>query len=422
MSTSSLLVERAGLIAEARQIHERVGTGREVTGEERQTFDRLMSKADLLLADARSVEVLERRAMWNEMRRPTLAGPGFDPEARVYADPQLRTRVAKSREYRSSPAYRGLFLDWLVRGSEIAEHIPVEFRDTVIGTDAKGGYLTTPVVITDRIVRLIGDLVWIRSKATVLTLLMGKSMGIPQISQDMADSNWTTETAAIVEDTNMLLSQRVLEPKLLSKLVKASMRFMLTVANADMFLANELGYKFGVTEERAFMTGSGVGQPLGIFTADPNGIPTSRDISTGNSATAIGADNLFALKFGIKQVYRIDPSCSWIWSPEAVRQIMLLKDTTGHYLWEPSTQFGQPDKLLNIPVCESAFAPNTFTTGLYLGVIGAFRYYYIVEHDDLTFQRVTELYSGTNTIGIIARRWVDGSPVVAEAFTRSKLA
>jgi HK97 family phage major capsid protein len=415
--SSSLLIERAGLVGEARGLYERAARdGRDFTSEDYAQFKNMMDRADTLQAEARSAEARERAMSW---RTPPA---GYDPGVKMYADPQLRARVAKSREYRSTPQYRGLFLDWLVRGSDIAEHIPPEFRDTVIGTDAKGGYLTTPVVITDRIVRLIGDLVWIRSKATVLTLVMGKSMGIPQISTDMADSNWSTETAAIIEDTSMVLSQRILEPKLLSKLCKASMRFMLTVANADMFLANELGYKFGVTEERAFMTGSGVGQPLGLYTADANGIDTSRDVSTGNTATAIGPDNLFAMKYGIKQVYRIDPSCAWIWSPEAVRQIILLKDTTGHYLWEPSTQFGQPDKLLNIPVCESAFAPNTFTTGLYVGLIGAFRYYYIVEYDDLTIQRVTELYSGTNTIGLIARRFVDGSPIVAEAFARCKLA
>ena len=102
--------------------------------------------------------------------------------------------------------------------------------------------------------------------------------------------------------------------------------------------------------------------------------------------------------------------------------IMLLKDTANNYLFQPATVSGEPDRLLSIPIGESEYVPNTFTTGQYVGLLGAFRYYHIVEYDTLTIQKLTEKYTFENNVGFIARRFVDGSPVVAEAFSRSKLA
>jgi HK97 family phage major capsid protein len=37
-------------------------------------------------------------------------------------------------------------------------------------------------------------------------------------------------------------------------------------------------------------------------------------------------------------------------------------------------------------------------------------------------QRLVELYAATNEVGFIGRRWVDGAPVLDEAFARLKMA
>jgi HK97 family phage major capsid protein len=49
--------------------------------------------------------------------------------------------------------------------------------------------------------------------------------------------------------------------------------------DAENEVTNELGYKFGVTEEKAFLTGDGSGKPLGVFTASASGISTARDVT-----------------------------------------------------------------------------------------------------------------------------------------------
>ena len=78
--------------------------------------------------------------------------------------------------------------------------------------------------------------------------------------------------------------------------------------------------------------------------------------------------------------------------------------------------------ILDIPVIMSEYAPNTFTTGLYAGILGDFSYYWIADALDMTIQVLTELYAESNQNGYILRSETDGMPVLEEAFVRVTLA
>jgi HK97 family phage major capsid protein len=106
---------------------------------------------------------------------------------------------------------------------------------------------------------------------------------------------------------------------------------------------------------------------------------------------------------------------------DAIRQIQQLKDTTNQYLWQPSVLAGQPDTLLGYGVLESEYIPNTFTTGLYVGMFGDLSSYWICDQLNYTVQRLTELYAATNQVGFIGRMSTDGAPVDELAFSRIKL-
>jgi HK97 family phage major capsid protein len=131
-------------------------------------------------------------------------------------------------------------------------------------------------------------------------------------------------------------------------------------------------------------------------------------------------DGLIAAKYALKDAYRM--KANWLFHRNAVEQVSKLKDGDGQYLWQPSVQAGQPDRLFNLPIVTSEFAPNTFTTGLYVGLLGDFSFYWIVDSMDLEIQRLVELYAETNQTGFIGRAFTDGQPVLAEAFARVKLA
>lgn len=78
--------------------------------------------------------------------------------------------------------------------------------------------------------------------------------------------------------------------------------------------------------------------------------------------------------------------------------------------------------LLGSPFNMSEYAPNTFTTGQYVGIFGDFSNYWIADALDMQVQRLVELYAATNQTGLIGRMETDGMPVLAEAFARVKLA
>ncbi len=69
-----------------------------------------------------------------------------------------------------------------------------------------------------------------------------------------------------------------------------------------------------------------------------------------------------------------------------------LKDLNGAYLWQPSVQAGQPDKLLGYDLYTSPYAP-TVEAGALAIAFGDFRNYWIGDRAGRTVQRLNELYA-----------------------------
>ena len=101
--------------------------------------------------------------------------------------------------------------------------------------------------------------------------------------------------------------------------------------------------------------------------------------------------------------------------------IRKLKTGDGEYLWKPGLT-DRPDTILEIPVEESEYVPNTFTTSLYVGILGDWSFYWIADALNMNIQVLAELYAETNQNGYIGRKETDGMPVLEEAWVRVKLA
>jgi HK97 family phage major capsid protein len=273
--------------------------------------------------------------------------------------------------------------------------------------------------LVDAIIKAVDNMLFIRAKATKYRVDSALSLGVPTIESDPSDGEWTAEANTATSDTAMNLCRRELKPHQLSKLVKVSNKLIRLNQNTEAIVTDRVAYKIGVSQEKGFMTGNGVNQPLGLFVASNDGIPTSRDVSTGNTATAITFDGLKEAKYSVKAQYmRV---AEWIFHRDAIKMLSKIKDGEGDYIWEPSTTMGDPDMLLGSAFNMSEYAPNTFTTGQYVGLYGDMSFYWIADSMDMQIQRLVELYAGSNQIGLIARTETDGMPVLAEAFARVKL-
>ena len=186
---------------------------------------------------------------------------------------------------------------------------------------------------------------------------------------------------------------------------------------ADLFIGRAK-YKLGYTQENAYCNGDGQGKPLGLFVASNDGIPTTQDVSTDNTTTAVKADNLIEVQSKVPDEY----DCEWMWHPDGIKKLRKLKDGEGQYLWRPGLDKGESNTLLGKKYNKSKFVPNTWTTGEYVGIYGDFSFYWILDALDMEVQVLFELYAENNQIGYIIRYEGDGQPVMAEAFARVTLA
>lgn len=297
-----------------------------------------------------------------------------------------------------------------------------EVRALNSGSDVEGGYLKAPEVMVKQLLKGLDNQVFMRANATVLPPMMAdSSLGVPTLDADLDDYDWTTELQTGNEDTAMRFGKREMRPHPMAKRIKISKTLLRSAAMPIEQIVNQrMVYKLGITQEKAYLNGDGNRKPLGVYVASNDGIPTSRDVSTGNTTTAVTFDGLIEAKYALKAPYWA--KARWQFHRDAVKAITKIKDADGNYIWRQSVRDGEADTILGRPLDVSEYVPNTFTTGNYVGMFADFSYYWIADSLDLQIQRVVELYAETNQDGFIARYEGDGAPVLAEAFARIKLA
>ena len=287
--------------------------------------------------------------------------------------------------------------------------------------DTSGGYLVTPEQFVARLIQKKDNMVFVRRLATVIPVPNAASLGAPALDNDPGDPTWTAEIKTGSEDSTLDFDKRQLFPHPLARRIKVSKKLLeVAVMNVDAIVRDRLAYKFAVVEENVFLNGTGQNQPLGVMVASANGINTGRDMSTDNTATQLKADNLINCKYALKAQYRNSPANRWAFHRDTIKAIRKLKDGEGNYLWKQGLS-DRPDTILDIPFEESEYMPATFTTGLYVGILGDWSYYWIADAMSMRIQVLTELYAETNQNGYIGRMEVDGMPVLEEAFVRVKM-
>jgi len=377
---------------------------RELTAEESEKYSRMEADQEKLRAD---IEREERQAALDRELE------SFDREPARMPSPDPGGRSANPR---ASEEYRAQFSDMLSRGYRPDEHRALQ-ADSQIG----GGYLVAPEQFINRLIEALRDQVHIRQISTVIPVQKATSLGVPVLQARPDDADWTVELKTGTADNTMSFAKRELHPHPAAKRILVS-TFLLNnaVLPVDQIVRDQLAYKFGITQEKAFLAGSGSGQPLGVFTASANGIDTDRDVSTGNTTTAIGADGLINAKYALKGQYQ--RTARWIFHRDAISGIRKLKDGDGQYLWQPGLVADKPDTILGLQFFISEYAPNTFTTGKYAGILGDFSFYWIADSMEFSIQVLKELYAESNQIGYIGRMECDAQPVLSEAFVRVKLA
>lgn len=391
------------------------GKAADMTATEEQEWNDILAEMEKIKARIETVRKAEVVDAWlkegvNSVTRPSGGEPDHDKQARAGL-------AAFAKALRSDT--RSLSPDEL-RALGYTTSVKAYQADNPAG----GGFLVTPMTFANGLLSLMKDLVFMRGLATTFSINNAESLGVQAIDTDPNDADWTTEIATVTEDTAMEFGRRELKPNPVRKLVKLSNKLIRTAPNVEQVVQDRLAYKFAVTEEKAFLTGDGANKPLGVFTASPLGIPTSRDVAAAN-ASSIVADDFLNVVFALKAQYRANSR--WLLHRDIVKIARKLKDSQNNYIWATGLGPGQglqgtPDTLCGRPVLESEYAPSTVTTGLYTGILGDFRYYYVADSLAMQIQVLNELYAANRQTGYILEKETDGMPVLGEAFARLKQA
>lgn len=403
MDVNALKQERAKLAKAARDILDVAQAAtRSMTGEEEAEFDRLVGQADQLektIDREEQARALEKRVADGNPPKPDPApGAGGDAE-------------------RTATAWRTFLRDG--RAGMTAD----QARALNMGSDPEGGYLVAPQEWVEQLIKNVDDAVPLRALATVMTLTQGESLGVPTLDTDLNDADWTTELGTGSQDDALRFGKRELRPHPLAKRVKVSRTLLRRASMSPETIVRErMAYKFGVTTEKAFMTGDGNQKPLGLFTSSTAGISTARDRdikisgSGFDSTNGASADDLIDIKYALKAAYH--PRARWLFHRTVLAEIRKLKSTDGVYIWQAGLASDRPDTILDIPYVLSEWVPNTIADEAYVGMLGDFSNYWIVDTLAFEVQRLVELYSEANQIGFIGRQEIDAMPVLEEAFIR----
>lgn len=398
-----IVVEMRGILDKAE------AEKRNLAADEQAKYDELFGEQDKLakaiINEERQIE-LERSAAKLELRRK-------DESRKQSGEDGGFTGKRASEEYRDA-------FNRVLRDGKSSISVE-EYRALQADSPTAGGYLVAPVQFVDALIQAVDNETFIRMKATKFRVESAAALGAPSLDADPDDADWTAEIRTGNEDTAMSFGARELHPHPLAKRIKISNKLLRSsMQPVEALVIARLAYKFGITQEKAHLLGTGAGQPLGLFTASAMGISTARDVATDNTTTAFTMDGLINAKYALKSQYQ--RNAQWLFHRDGVKMAAKLKNVVdGTYLWEPSKKVGEPDMLLGLPVNMSEYVPNTFTTGLYVGLIGDFSKYWIADAMDMQVQTLKELYAETNQTGYIGRLESDGMPVLEEAFARVKL-
>lgn len=323
-----------------------------------------------------------------ERREQELSKPVNSP---ITGKPYKDEPAGEEKTGRASDEYRKAMLNAMRSNFRQVSNVLQE------GVDSDGGYLV-PVEYDKRLIDVLNEENIMRTLGTKITTSGEHKINIAATKPAAA---WIEEGGAL-SFGDATFDQIYLDAFKLHVAIKVTEELLYDSAfNLENYIITEFGKALANAEEDAFLNGDGKGKPLGIFAETGGGQ------SAGTLTAALKSDDLIDLIYSLKRPYR--KNASFILNDATLAQVKKLKDNNGQYLWQPSYQAGEPDRILGYTVRTSAYAPTNAIA------FGDYRYYNIGDRGSRSFKQLNELFAGNGMIGFVAKERVDGKLVLPEA-------
>ena len=264
------------------------------------------------------------------------------------------------------------------------------------GVDADGGYLV-PEEYDSRLIDVLTGENIMRKLGHKITTSGEHKINIAATKPAAA---WIEEGGAL-SFGEATFDQVLLDAHKLHVAIKVTEELLYDNAfGLESYIIDQFGKALANAEEDAFLNGSGVGQPLGLF-AETGGGTAAASVAT------LATDNVLDLVYALNRPYR--KNAKFIMNDQTIAAIRKLKDNNGAYMWQPSLIAGEPDKLLGYEVYTSPFCPEDKIA------FGDYSYYNIGDRGTRSFKQLNELFAGNGMIGYVAKERVDGKLILPEA-------
>ena len=289
--------------------------------------------------------------------------------------------------------------------------IRTKFRDVsnVLqeGIDEAGGYLV-PDEYDRRLIDVLDEENVLRGLATTIRTSGERKINI---AATKPAALWVEEGGALTFG-DATFDQKLLDAHKLHVAIKITEELLADNAfQLEDYIIAQFGKAIANAEEDAFLNGDGEGKPTGLFADAQVGVTID--------TVEIEADDVIDLIYKLKRPYR--KKASFITNDSTLAVLRKLKDENGNYLWQPSLQNGEPDRILGYAIRTSQFAPK-LAAGKAALAFGDFSYYNIGDRGQRTLQVLKELFAGNGMVGYVMKERVDGLLVLPEAVQVLKVA
>ncbi|WP_337487797.1 phage major capsid protein [Phascolarctobacterium faecium] len=362
-----------------------------LSAEDENTYNVMMADIDAL---GREVQRLEKQEAIDKELSKAVNQP-FTNKPGIAALPD--ETLEKMKPARSRGAYAKDLLKAMRTNFKQVSNLLQE------GVDADGGYLV-PEEYDKRIIDALMEDNIMRGLGTIITTSGQHKINIAATKPAAA---WIEEGEAL-QFSDAKFAQTLLDAHKLHVAIKITEELLYDNAfNLENYIITEFGKAMANAEEDAFLNGDGTGKPLGLF-AETGGATIASTLTA-----AIKSDDMLELIYALKRPYR--KNAKFILNDQTLLAIRKLKDNNGAYMWQPSYQAGEPDKILGYDVFTSAYAPANAIS------FGDYSYYNIGDRGTRSMQELRELYAGNGMIGYVVKERVDGKLILPEAVQILKL-
>ena len=366
--------------------------------------------------DARLKAIEEKQGQGDHLVKIDKINADLDQLAeRLKATEAAITRASVAPTSGQPDEQKAAFGAWLRRGDAAPQAKGMRVSD-----NESGGYLVPESVVGPLVQRLF-DGSPMRQVARIQTISGNAVEGV--VSYGQLSVSWLDEVTASSDPTTPTLKKYRIEVNNQRSSPRIGPNMLEDAAvNVEQWLSDSIARDFALSEQTAFITGSGVGRPRGITTYTTAATADSsrawgqlEHVTTGTSggfgSNANGVDKLIDLTGKLKSGYR--QGAVFMMSKAALAAVRVLKTSGGDYIWQPSTQAGNPSVLLGYPVVEAEDMPAVGADSLSIA-FGNFGNGYMVV-DRLGLSVLRDPFSNNPYITFHATRRVGGGVVDFDA-------